>query len=109
MTKNEQFHDVVLILDDDLRELLARPRKSNASIRCLAKVIDYNLRLRARLAGQKVLVHHELLDAAAKLKLDSGAMGPIAHLVDLYGESAVDEPKVIELLQLWVSRCHAAL
>lgn len=102
------YSDVVLIIDDDLRDLLARPRKSTASIRCMAQVIDYALRLRARLAGQKVLVHHQLLDAAVALKLDGGAMGPIAHLVDMYGESAVDEPNVIELLRTWISRCQAA-
>lgn len=103
-----QFQDVVMILDDDLSRLLDRPRQRTASIRTMAGVIDYALRLRARLAGQRVLVHNMLLDVAAELKTGGAAMGPVAALVDRYGEAAVDEPEVLTFFRTWISRCQQA-
>lgn len=102
------YRDVVLILDDDLAALLARPRMHVASIRGLAHVVDYILKLRARLAGQHVLVHHVMLDVAQKLGVDGGAMGPIAFLTDAYGQAAVDEPQVIEFFKTWIESCKQA-
>jgi hypothetical protein len=100
-----EFRDAVLILEDELDSMLARPRLFSASVKCLALLFSHTLKLRARFASERTQVHHVMLEIAREMELEGGALGPIAVLVDKYGEAAVDEPQVLDFFRAWVQRC----